>query len=150
MKTICQPSCQITLFFIIANICVNIFAHSTTNNYRNSLNKSNLTRLEKIKHERLMLATHGFILGATIAFIVMLIKYKSKLSITNRICQIGAITFTIQVFYYLLSKKSDYMILHLNKRQERKQWLDVYKRYQFSYYGGLSLGIVGLYLICSL
>lgn len=150
MKTLCQPSCQITFFFIIANICVNIFADSMTNNYKKSLNKSNQTRFEKIKKERLIIATHGFILGTIIAFIIMLIKYKSKLSITNRICQISAITFTVQVFYYLLSKKSDYMILHLNKRQERRKWLDVYKRYQLSYYGGLSLGIAGLYLICSL
>jgi uncharacterized membrane protein YkgB len=42
----------------------------------------------------------------------------------------------------MLSPKTDYMILHLNEENQRKEWLKINKTMQFKYHIGLLLGIV--------
>ncbi len=145
----CTISCIITFIFIIANLSVNIFAMNTSQIYKSHLSQENNIKYNKIKHERKKIALDGLYLGLLISvIIILLLKNKSKRSNTNLLCLVGSITFTIQVFYYILSKKSDYMILHLDKEKDRIQWLDVYRKYQVSYYGGLFVGIVGVTIIC--
>ncbi len=145
----CNISCLIAIVFIIANLSVNIFAMNTSQIYKSHLSQENNIKYNKIKHERKKIALDGLYLGLLISvIIILLLKNKSKRSNTNLLCLVGSITFTIQVFYYILSKKSDYMILHLDKEKDRIQWLDVYRKYQVSYYGGLFVGIVGVTIIC--
>ncbi len=145
----CNISCVITIIFIIANLSVNIFAMNASQIYKSHLSQENNIKYNKIKHERKKIALDGLYLGFFIAIIsTLLLNNKSKRSTTNLVCLVGSITFTIQVFYYLLSKKSDYMIIHLDKKKDRKQWIDVYRKYQVSYYGGLFIAIIGVSLIC--
>ena len=60
----------------------------------------------------------------------------------NKVCFIGGITLLVNYFYYMLSPKTDYMILHLNEENQRKEWLKINKTMQFKYHIGLLLGIV--------
>ena len=145
----CNISCLIAIVFVIANLSVNIFAMNASQTYKNHLSHELNMKYKKIQHERKKIALDGLYLGLLISvIIILLLKNKSKRSNTNLLCLVGSITFTIQVFYYLLSKKSDYMILHLNKEKDRKHWLNVYRKYQVSYYGGLFVGIIGVTIIC--
>ena len=60
----------------------------------------------------------------------------------NKICFIGGITLLVNYFYYMLSPKTDYMILHLNEENQREKWLNIHKTMQFKYHIGLLLGII--------
>mgnify|MGYP003329790638 CR=1 FL=1 len=45
----------------------------------------------------------------------------------STVCIAGAITLTVNYFYYMLSKKTTYMISHLNSKAQIDAWLDIYR-----------------------
>ena len=57
------------------------------------------------------------------------------------VCIVGFIVFLTNYFYYILIKKSTYMIEHLNNKEQIKAWLDIYRSMQVRYHVGLVLGI---------
>jgi hypothetical protein len=56
---------------------------------------------------------------------------------------IAAVTFTVNYFYYILSPKTDWMVLNLSK-DETRAWLKVYKTMQYNYHIGMVLGILSV------
>ena len=51
-----------------------------------------------------------------------------------------------QLFVYILSPKTTYMIEHLNSKQQIDAWLNIYRTMQVKYHTGLVLGIVAAML----
>ena len=66
-----------------------------------------------------------------------------RLSRCSTICIVGAITLTVNYFYYMLAPKSDWMILHIDGDAQKKAWLHIYKKMQYNYHLGALLGLVG-------
>ena len=62
------------------------------------------------------------------------------------LCVVGAITFITHYFYYILSPKSDWMILHL-KENQMNDWLNVYKTMQYKYHTGFVIGIISVMIL---
>jgi hypothetical protein len=60
---------------------------------------------------------------------------------------VAAITLATNYFYYVLSPKSDWMVLHLKKSSDAANWLQVYRAMQVNYHVGLVLGIAGTVLL---
>jgi hypothetical protein len=52
-------------------------------------------------------------------------------------------------FYYILSPKSDWMILHIEGDKQKKAWLSVYRIMQYNYHFGALLGLVGAFFIAN-
>tara|TARA_B100001142_G_scaffold269979_1_gene275866 strand:- start:304 stop:552 length:249 start_codon:yes stop_codon:yes gene_type:complete len=69
---------------------------------------------------------------------------KKKTNSLYNACLAGAITFLTEYFFYILHPKSDYMINHLHKEKQRKEWLNIYRTMQVNYHIGLVVGIVGV------
>jgi len=80
------------------------------------------------------------------------------------LCNVAAITLTTNYFYYMLSPKSDWMVLHFNNNnnnnnnhsdaanedaanEDAANWLRVYRGMQVNYHVGLVLGIAGTVLL---
>ena len=59
----------------------------------------------------------------------------------------SATTFVIQYFFYILSPKSDWMVLHLNEEKQRSEWIKVYREMQLGFHGGIFIGIVGVAIL---
>ena len=57
-------------------------------------------------------------------------------------CIAAGITFLVNYLYYILSPKSDSMIIHLNKKDQRVEWQKIYRGMQFNYHMGLVFGII--------
>tara|TARA_B100000524_G_scaffold336234_1_gene226004 strand:+ start:1530 stop:1898 length:369 start_codon:yes stop_codon:yes gene_type:complete len=102
---------------------------------------------EKIINTRFTLAMQGYALGFLLSFAIILYNYLIKKNKQNKItilCLVGSTTFLTQYFYYILSKKSDWM-LEMNLSNESTQaWLEVYKSNQWQYHFGLLLGIIAI------
>jgi len=62
----------------------------------------------------------------------------------HKACVAGSITFVTTYYYYILSKKSGYMISELETKEERRAWLKMYKTMQWNYHMGFLLGILGV------
>jgi len=145
---LCGITCSIGLMFLIANLYVTFTADKTKQKqeFYNTLSEDKIEKYEGIIKERRGIYLKGYGLGLILAFIFLFLYEKfgwnDKKKGLNKICFIGGITLLVNYFYYMLSPKTDYMILHLNEEDQRKQWLKINKTMQFNYHIGLLLGII--------
>ena len=143
---LCGITCSIGLMFLIANLYVTFTADKTKqkDEFYNTLSKDKIEKYESIINERRVIYLKGYGLGLILAFIFLFL-YKNFIGNDkglNKVCFIGGITLLVNYFYYMLSPKTDYMILHLNEEDQREKWLNIYKTMQFKYHIGLLLGII--------
>lgn len=148
---LCSIYCSISLIFIIGMI---YFYSATSNNYivnryREVLSPSLKQRYESIIKERRDISLKGYVLGFVISLLVIAFyKYKCKNKCIKKntffICMIVCISFLTNYFYYILTPKSDWMLNHLQSREEIAMWLEVYKEMQRNYHMGILLGIIGV------
>lgn len=89
----------------------------------------------------------GYVLGLCLSITLILLNYfVFKLDIKLTTCIVGAITFLTHYFYYMLSPKSDWMILHL-KEDQMKDWLYVYRNMQYNYHLSFVVGIIATMIL---
>jgi hypothetical protein len=143
----CKPTCLVSIVFLIANIFVmfNVDKNKLKNNFIELLNYQQQKLYESLIRERRNIYFQGYALGLALA-ILYLIYLKhflgKRINNTLMICSVGFIVFITNYLYYILMKKSTYMIEHLNNKEQTKAWLDIYKTMQFKYHFGLLLGII--------
>ena len=114
---ICKVSCSISVVFLVATIYLQMnMPIKSKKNYYNLLNDTQKNKLDEIRKDRMKLYFEGFTLGFVISLILIISNYKyfsMKFSHYHIMCFVTAIMFITQYFYYILSPKKDYMILHL-------------------------------------
>jgi hypothetical protein len=149
---VCTTSCVVATIFIVAMVFTMYGSDKTEaiNNFRRILTHQQNVTYDKIANERRRIYFIGFALGLLASFIFLAWNNSSGTRRLNRfstICVVGAITFTINYFYYMLAPKSDWMILHIEGDTQKKAWLGVYKVMQYNYHLGALLGLVGALFI---
>ena len=149
---VCTTSCVVATIFIVAMVFTMYGSDKTEaiTNFRRILTHQQNVVYDKIANERRRIYFIGFALGLLASFIFLAWNHSSGTRKVNRfstICVVGAITFTINYFYYMLAPKSDWMILHIEGDTQKKAWLGVYKIMQYNYHLGALLGLVGALFI---
>ena len=152
MTKLCKIPCIISVVFLFSMIYMSFGPHITSpglfKNLQNVLDKKQLEIYDRIVNERLSLYLSGYGLGFVLSAIV--IFYNRSLGISKKLtnaplmCVVGAITFMTNYFYYILSPKSDWMVLHLETKEQKEQWLNVYKNMQWNYHFSFLLGILAV------
>jgi uncharacterized membrane protein YkgB len=145
----CSSTCLLATALIISMI---YFQNATTKSkvveiYKDQLPSNLKERYEKITKERLRIYFYGYILGFILSFIIIMYNYSSKrhiLTNTSLICLVIAVSFFTNYFYYILSPKTDWMLNHINTREQTKAWLIMYRSMQVNYHLGLIIGIVAV------
>ncbi len=148
---VCTTSCVLAIGFLSASVFI------TLNTEKDEKLKKLLEVLtppqrvlyEKIRDERRLLYIHGFVLGFVLSLLAIYFT-KTKMNRWGNLCMVGAITFTVSYFYYVLSPKKYKMITVLDKKEEREAWWEVYKVMQKYYHLGFVLGIIGVMLFCNM
>lgn len=150
----CKLTCGIAIMFIIATIWMNISMRDKSTfetTYLKLLDNRQKDLYNKIKIERANIAMSGYGAGLLLSLLLIVLNYissrKHSLSTTSMACLTGAVTFSVQYFYYILSPKTDFMVLHLESREQREAWLKIYKQCQYNYHLGLVIGIIGAILL---
>ena len=149
---VCRTSCVVATIFIVAMIFTMYGSDKTESitNFRRILTHQQNVIYDKIANERRRIYFIGFGLGLLVSFIFLAWNHSTgprKLNRFSTICVVGAITFTINYFYYMLAPKSDWMILHIEGDTQKKAWLEVYKIMQYNYHLGALLGLAGALFI---
>ena len=67
---------------------------------------------------------------------------KEKLTKMSMICTTASTVFIVQYLYYILSPKSDWILLHLNTQEQKERWLDIYRTMQYNCHLSVALGII--------
>jgi hypothetical protein len=145
----CAFSCMISAVFVIGMIYFyNLTDKSdVVKNYKSSLSSDLQKRYEKITNERANISYQGYALGVIISLGIIFYNLKmkgSKMNTSALVCTVVATAFVTNYFYYMLSPKSDWMLNHMNNKEEIKAWLLMYREMQFNYNMGLVLGIIGV------
>lgn len=147
----CTISCGISLMFIIGMIYMSFFIdkQKISIDFKKTLSKKQLDIYENIVNYRRNLYFQGYGIGIIISIFVILMKIfnKIKFNYLGIGCLIASISFITSYFYYILSPKPDYMILHIEGEEQKKAWLKIYKTMQFNYHLGLLLGIIAVFFL---
>ena len=138
--------CSVAIVFLVANLYVTFTADKgkLKDNLYKTLSKEQINQYEEIVRERRDLYLKGYIVGLILAVLFTVFfaggaaKALGKMGI---VCMVGGITLLTNYLYYMLSPKSDYMVLHLDDQRQRVAWLDIYRSMQVKYHVGLALGI---------
>jgi len=148
---ICLKSCAVGLVFIFATIFMTLIIDKQKifKDYVNSLNKEQLNKYNNIVNERKNISLNGYLLGLLLSLVFIVFNYNlKKISKGLVICLTSSIMFLTHYFYYILSPKTDWMVLHLDDKQ-RIEWLKVYRTMQFSYHYSLLIGVLSVMIISS-
>ena len=154
VRMVCSTSCAVAAIFIVAMIFTMYNSDNTKSiqSFKRILTPQQNTVYAKIANERRQIYFVGFGLGLLLSFIFLAWNTMSRtgsrrLGRCSTICIVGAITFTVNYFYYMLAPKSDWMILHIEGDTQKKAWLHIYKNMQYTYHLGALLGLVGVLFI---
>jgi hypothetical protein len=151
---VCAASCAIAFIFIIANIYCCVFSHRSggvIQEFVAKLSPESRERYAVITRERQGIYFMGLFLGFILSMILLVCcrKYflgagSSRGANAGALCMVAAVSFSVNYFYYILSPKSDWMVLHLKSGEETQAWLNVYRTMQYNYHIGLVLGILAV------
>ena len=150
---VCAASCAIAFIFIVANIYCCAFSHRSggvIQEFTAKLSPDTQRRYAAITQERQGIYFMGLFLGFILAMILLVCCRKYFLGGGGRgghagaLCMVAAVAFSVNYFYYILSPKSDWMVLHLKSGEETQAWLTVYRTMQYNYHIGLVLGILAV------
>ena len=145
----CALSCSISAIFVIGMI----YFYNMTNkseivkHYKASLSSDLQKRYDRISQERLMIGYQGYALGVIISLGIIFYNLKIKnvkMNSTALVCTVIATAFVTNYFYYMLHPKSDWMLNHLQNKEEIRAWLQMYREMQYNYHMGLTLGIIAV------
>lgn len=145
----CTLSCAISAIFIIGMIYFyNMSGKSEiVKHYKATMSSDLQKRYDKISEERLRISYQGYILGFILSLGIIFYNLKikrSKMNTAALVCTVIATSFVTNYFYYMLSPKSDWMLNHLQNKEEVRAWLQMYREMQYNYHMGLVLGIIGV------
>ena len=147
---LCRTSCFIAVIFLIANIytmfmCIN---SKQKQQFFNTLDNQQKKTYLTIINERKNIYYAGFAIGILISIILLNLNFKFLKLIKSKreknVCFVVTTTFIINYFFYVMYPKSSYMILHLNDKQQIKEWLNVYRNMQINYHMGFVFGIIAV------
>ena len=148
---VCGTSCIIAGAFIFSSVFLSmrVDKYALKDPLFQKISSENRKKYMMITNERRNIYLKGFGLGFIMSILFLLISYQQgkKFSSITKMCGVLAISFIVNYFYYILSPKSDYMILHLNTPIERQAWLNIYKTMQFNYHLGFVLGLIGMIFV---
>jgi hypothetical protein len=145
----CTISCIISAIFVIGMIYFyNLTDKSDiVKHYKSSLSSDLQKRYDKITKERTNISYQGYVLGVIFSLGIIFYNLKIKhikMNTTSLICIVVATAFVTNYFYYILSPKSDWMLNHLQNKEEVRAWLIMYREMQYNYHMGLVLGIIAV------
>jgi hypothetical protein len=144
----CIANCSVGIVLLIANIfCMfSVDKYTIKKKLYDSLSFKLKERYVKIVKERRDIYYRGFVLGILLSFMMVALMLNTNKNIPKRVilCTTLGITFLTNYFYYILSPKSDWMILHLNERRQREAWLDIYRTMSIRFHTGFLLGLLGV------
>jgi hypothetical protein len=144
---VCSITCSISAVFIVGMI---YFYNATRTNktvqqYQTTLNAQQRIAYEAIAKERLHISIQGYVLGFVLSLLIILYNQsKKQFKPTSVVCLVLATSFLTNYFYYMLSPKSDWLLNHVESKEQTQAWLQMYRAMQYYYHAGLVLGLVGL------
>ena len=140
----CTVSCSIAAIFLIGMLYMSyaIDKCSLNDQFMKTLSSSQQDKYKSIMKERRSIYFGGYLFGFTLSMIlVYMMPIDNKASL---LCLVASTTFISSYFFYIMYPKQPLMILDLDEKIQRKEWVKIYKKMQYHYHMGLVLGIIAV------
>ena len=171
MVKCCPTSCGIAATLITGMAYCTYMGNRSqlVTDYMRTLTPDQQQTYARIVDERRGIYLRGFGWGLLLSALLLGIHHQYlTMSRAALLCSVAAITLATNYFYYVLSPKSDWMVLHFknnnnsnnnpnnpnnnnnnnpNNNSDAANWLRVYRGMQVNYHVGLVLGIAGTVLL---
>ena len=102
--------------------------------------------LEKVSRERMELYVRGQILGVLLGIILVSVIKNPKIPLPMYGCLFVLTIYTTTYLYYRLTPKSDFLVRHLDKEEQRVAWLGMYTHMSRCHLVGSVMGIAGYFM----
>ena len=139
-------NCSVAVVFLVATVYVHMTPSTKKDIYRAYLNEEQNARYDKIIKERRDISLQGYGLGLLLAVTIVLARYFRKIMLTDgaTVCVAMSVALATHYFYYVLSEKSDWMVLHMETKEQKQAWLDIYRAMQVNYHVGIVTGVLAV------
>ena len=140
----CNISCSIAAVFLIGMLYMSYAVDkcSVHNRFMETLSSSQKEKYKGIIEERRSIYFKGYIVGFIIS---MLFVYATpSFDKASLLCLVASTTFFTSYFFYIIHPKQPLMILDLDEKTQRKEWIKIYTKMQYHYHFGLVLGILAV------
>lgn len=141
---VCISSCIISAGFIGTWIVFIIRAQYVSkymNEMSRSLDRNQMEIYKNIIKERRSIHQTSIIIGIILTLIYLVFSKNKNL------CLASAILIITNYVVYTLLPKSDYMVLHLSRADQREAWINVYKEMKNNHLIGFLSGIIGFMVL---
>ena len=144
---VCINSCLIAVVLLSGTIATMITSKTSPNfrKFNETLTLEQQKLYKNITMERLRIYIEGMILGLiTGLFGVSLLP--KKVDNASKVCLFVIVCLLINMVYYRMYPKSNYMVKHLNTPEQKEAWLAIYKEMKYRHLFGMILGL-GAYIV---
>ena len=133
----CSVSCLISVVFFVSALfkLMTMDKEMYDKGFSKTLSSEQLSKYKNIVEERKNISLRGYGLGFALAIGIIVFNMsmkKEKLTKMSMICTTASTVFIVQYLYYILSPKSDWILLHLNTQEQKERWLDIYRTMQYN------------------
>ena len=148
----CLSNCALAITFLVADVYMVLSADETDvkEELIASLNLNQRERYNSIVNERRNIYFKSYLVGLALSAVFLFATKdfrKANWMSAGIVCTVGGITLLSNYLCYILTPKSDYMIMHLESKKQRSAWLKVYRHMQAKYHTGLIFGIIAAMIL---
>ena len=144
---VCINSCLIA-FVLLSGTIATMITSKTSPNFRKfneTLTLEQQKLYKNITMERLRIYIEGMILGLITGLFGLSLLPK-KVDNASKVCLFVIVCLLINMVYYRMYPKSNYMVKHLNTQEQKEAWLAIYKEMKYRHLFGMILGF-GAYIV---
>lgn len=138
--------CFISAAFFGSSVYMMTVNNDIKDELYNSLSEEAQLHYKKIVKERVSIYIKATIAAIVLAILVNTFYLSKNNSCINNTCISTAVYFFTQYIVYSLHPKSDWVLNHLENKEQTQLWLKKYKYMKNKWHVGLILGIVGYFL----
>ena len=142
----CMTECYLASAFMGGSIFL-MFNHNKKS-YK-KLSKEKKVKFDNIRKDRTLIWVKASIVAIFVSITISKFgKYLFGMENPfNRSCINTFVFYAVQHLVYVLHPKKDWMLNHLDSKEEVKWWLSTYRSMQYNWHIGLVLGLIGYYFI---
>jgi uncharacterized protein YacL len=144
----CKITCILGLGLVAANLYTMMTPEEEVNQIRKMLDKEAVEAYERIIMERMKIYVQGMVLGLVLAYVIFNSTRNIIISQTCRICLFVLVTLSVNMIYYKLMPKSEWMLSYLKTPEQNKEWLRIYQTMQGRFHLGFLVGAAGSAIFC--
>ena len=148
---VCTTSCALALIFASGSVasCCGTNKKELSDKLKDSLDETQLKIYNEITKNRGNIYKNGLVAGVLVAATMVVVNLLldnniNRLLTLNTLCLVVATVLIVSYLFYMISPKGVYMVSFLKTKEQRDNWVEIYRVMQQNYHLALGLGVMSV------